>query len=57
MKMYACSTATHTSNNNNTINNDTPIATFIKLIKLMEEPDMDINTNLKVKNSIQSSNI
>jgi len=55
--MYACSTATHISNKINTINNPIPIATFMKLVILIADPATDMNTNLNVKNKIQSNKI
>ena len=55
MKIYACNTATHISNKINTINNPIPIATLIKLVMLIADPATDINTNLNVKNKIQSN--
>lgn len=55
MKIYACNTATHISNKINTISNPTPMATLMKLVMLIADPATDINTNLNVKNKIQSN--
>lgn len=57
MKIYACNTATHTSNSNNTINSPIGINNVNNDMKLTELPAIDVKTNLNIKNAIQSKRI
>ncbi len=55
IKIYACRTATASSNISSTINKEIPIAILRKLIRLIDVPAIDINKNLNVKYKIQSN--
>lgn len=57
MNIYACSTATQTSNKSNTINNITGINKVTNDNRLTELPAIEVKISLNIKNAMQSNKI